>query len=44
MKTTSGKAFETHVEEVLVQGSGHPGTNAEWDVERAAGRYGKFVK
>ncbi len=36
MSQTSEKAFETHVEEVLLQRSGwHPGTNAEWDVERA---------
>ena len=36
MTQTSEKAFETHVEEVLLQKSGwHPGTNAEWDVERA---------
>ncbi len=33
---TSEKAFETHVEEVLLQQSGwRPGTNAEWDAERA---------
>lgn len=36
MSQTSEKAFETHVEEVLLQQSGwHAGTNAEWDVERA---------
>jgi len=30
------RAFETHVEEILVGKSGwRPGTNAEWDVERA---------
>ncbi|MGD9975149.1 MAG: hypothetical protein AB7S77_18970 [Desulfatirhabdiaceae bacterium] len=40
MKTTSRKAFETHVEEVPVQRSGwHHGTNAEWDVERVPGRW-----
>jgi type I restriction enzyme R subunit len=33
---TSEKAFETRVEEVLLQEGGwHPGTNAEWDVEQA---------
>lgn len=36
MSQTSEKAFETQVEEVLLQQSGwYPGTNAEWDVERA---------
>jgi hypothetical protein len=31
MSLTSEKAFETHVEEVLLQISGwHPGTNAKW--------------
>src|SRR5258708_3705183 len=33
---TNEHAFESHVEEVLLQRSGwQPGTNAEWDVERA---------
>ena len=33
---TNERAFEVHVEEVLLQHSGwHSGTNSEWDVERA---------
>jgi len=33
---TQERAFELHVEELLLQQSGwRPGTNAEWDVERA---------
>jgi type I restriction enzyme R subunit len=33
---TNEKAFEAHVEEVLLERSGwDPGTNVEWDVERA---------
>lgn len=36
MSQPSEKVFETHMEEVLLQKSSwHPGTNAEWDVERA---------
>ena len=35
-KQTNEHAFEVHVEEVLLQQGGwQPGTNAEWDVERA---------
>ena len=35
-KQTNERAFEVHVEEVLLQQGGwKPGTNAEWDVERA---------
>ena len=33
---TNERAFERHVEGVLLrQGGWQPGTNAEWDVERA---------
>jgi type I restriction enzyme, R subunit len=36
MSQTSEKAFETNAEEILLQNCGwHPGTKAEWDVERA---------
>ena len=35
-KQTNEHAFEVHVEEVLLQQAGwQPGTNSEWDVERA---------
>jgi type I restriction enzyme R subunit len=34
-RQTNERAFESHVEEVLLQGGWKPGTNAEWDVERA---------
>jgi type I restriction enzyme R subunit len=35
-KQTNERAFEVHVEEVLLQQGGwQPGTNVEWDVERA---------
>jgi len=36
MVQTTEKAFETYVEEILLSRAGwYPGTNAEWDVERA---------
>lgn len=36
MSQTTEKAFEVHVEEMLLQKGGwRPGTNAEWDVECA---------
>ena len=35
-RQTNERAFEVHVEEILLeQGGWQPGTNAEWDVERA---------